>query len=172
MSWFSSISYYSKLKMYEEAHPPSRVTGESKCNRCGSCCWTRPPRLTQTDLEKVSSFLEMSPSDFFKTYCVVDDPAGTLAPVLIREHQSHLAGEYLPSDETFSIEQPCAFLGQTTNSCRLQNAKPQECALHECWSKDTEKPSKFEWTKNELMLLGWDGVDWDDRTDLDEYEDD
>jgi Fe-S-cluster containining protein len=155
-----------KLAQLSQKNPPSSETGESSCNRCGLCCWRRPPRLTQDELKRIAAHIGKTDSEFFQEFCVVDDPACNPmpVPVLRREHQHYLAGEYLPADETYSIESPCVFLDtENGNACKLNDCKPQECAGFKCW-EDGHKSLVYSWTRDELSALGYLGEpeDWRD----------
>jgi Fe-S-cluster containining protein len=157
---YASSDFDRKRHLYIEQHPPAWKTGAYECQRSGCCCWTRPPRLTQQDLARLAERFGMTPAEFFKAYCVVDDPAGSEnCPVLARTHQlDNYVSHYLSSDETFSFESPCQFLDvENGNACKIHDVKPEECAGHRCWDKENETKVSVEWTREELLSLGWDG---------------
>jgi len=158
LSMFEESRYHRQLALYKEKHSPSSVTGETKCNQCGTCCWTRPPRLSQTELSNIARSLGKTDREFFLECCVIDNPGGSsLCPVLIRSHQQHHAGYYLPAQETYSFDSPCAFLDQENgNACKFHSTKPFECSSHDCWN-DSSIELKYNWSNEELIALGWSG---------------
>ena len=167
-------SYRRKLEIYQKKHPNAKAKGATECQRSGCCCWQRPGRLTQLDLRRLAAVFLISQEEFFKQYCVVDNPTGGNPVVVLRRgHQTEWVGHYLSSKETYSIESPCVFFEEAgfrkENSCKVHWNKPAECADYKCWEEG--KPPKVEWSEAELMALGWDGdMDFDSNYDPDPYE--
>lgn len=172
-SMFRSILFQSELNRLKRDNPPSSETGETSCNRCGLCCWRRPPRLTQSELSDAAKFLGKPDAEFFQEFCVVDDPGSNPMPVPVirRAHQESYAGQYLPSSETFSLESPCVFLDtENGNTCKLHEHKPSECAGFKCWECDGAS-KHVTWTDAEMKAIGYNGddSDWDYSDDYDSY---
>ena len=98
----------------------------------------------------------MTPREFFLTFCVVDPSPGVNVPLLRRKHQEAIAGTYLSTLESYSIQSPCVFLADDS-SCSVHAIKPESCKNQGCWYQGT--PVKATWTRAELLDLGWDGVE-------------
>lgn len=171
------MAYDSAREQYMTDNPPAFKTGAKSCNRCALCCWTRPPRLSKYELHRLAERFGLTDAEFFQKRCVIDNPGtSNYCPVLIRTHQTDMAGHYLQTSETYSFDSPCSFLSRAdgVHSCELQSDKPPECAGHECWNPTDVDSKKYEWTDEELKALGWDGEDTDyddDDSGFDNYSD-
>ncbi len=160
-----SEDYQRDLAKVAQRLRSSRENRSGQCERCGVCCWQRPPSLSRADLARLSQWRRLEPRAFFLRFCVVDDPGPhTLGPVLRRRHQKALRGQWLPMRETYSIASPCVFLGR--DGCVCHDVKPEECTAAQCWGKE-ERSTDYGWTRDELTALGWDGhrfdpEEWDD----------
>ena len=150
--WLEHTSLTKRLRTEQE----NRV---GYCERCGVCCWQRPPALSCDDLSRFAKWRGLSPSEFFQRFCVVDDPGNhSLGPVLMRRHQKRLRGRWLPMRETYSIASPCVFLGK--KGCVCHEVKPQACERQRCWAKCVPT-NDYGWTLDQLRSLGWDGHKFD-----------
>lgn len=159
-AWNAREVFNAEMRRRWKKRPRATDLGESKCRRCGNCCWQRPPRLSPEDLERLAQLKELTPREFFERYCVVDDPGNSeLGPVLIRASQRSYAGEWLPDSETFSLEAPCIFLDdeQGVARCKVHAHKPEECRGMECWDV-REHAERHAWTTAELCALGYGGL--------------
>jgi uncharacterized protein len=76
---------------------------ETDCTGCAICCRSLGPRLTSSDIERVSKYLKTGTSDFFKTYLSVDED----------------------NDYVFK-SMPCPFL-QEDNHCSIYSVRPGAC---------------------------------------------
>lgn len=154
------FDFRAKYRMLEVKRQPAyKRPGAQACVRCGLCCWKRPPRLTRDNLVAAANALRLGPEEFFKAYCVVDNPSGTLAPVLRRADQARFGGLWLPPAETYSMSSPCVFLDDLhpqACGCKLQGDKPLECRQHLCWVADNTVHVEA-WAPAEIAALGWDG---------------
>jgi hypothetical protein len=73
------------------------------CLKCGNCCKSIPPILNETDINRISRFLRLKPSDFKIQYTRVDEDSDTV--------MSH---------------SPCPFLGDD-NYCSVYEVRPKAC---------------------------------------------
>ena len=170
MSFITSVinadMYRSQLLRMASDRKRAASTGASECTNCGLCCWQRPPRLTAEDVTKLAARHNLTPAEFFSAYCVADNPNHVLAPVLRRKHQEDMAGKWLSTSETYSLESPCIFLDDEQHRCTIHELRPSECAACHCWNGGNMAEFKA-WGHDALQALGWDGNEWDD----DDYDD-
>ena len=160
-SHYAREAYFAKLRELKRTHDSASKLGKSSCQRCGICCWVRPPRLSRADLARLASELAISEGDFFDRYCVVDDPANTFGPVLRRTSQEQWASELLSDAETFNIGGPCVFLERSEEtglaSCAVDGVKPDECREQACWVRSSGTLAMPSWPLSELRELGYCG---------------
>ena len=74
------------------------------CRRCGYCCSNFPCRITESEIQEISDYLDMSPDDFQDEYVVEDD-------------------------EFFYLETPCPFLKED-KTCQVYSVRPAICKWH------------------------------------------
>ncbi len=131
---------------------------ETRCQRCGLCCWHQPGALTQDDLAKLAEQHGLTPKDFFASYCVVTERLGEKVVRLARANEHAQLGRYLTDEQTWNLDAPCRFLDEQDGSCRcaLHAVKPAECRASKCW-KPASEAIPIRWTDAELHALGWDG---------------
>lgn len=146
---------YARLK--RERHT-AKSCGESRCQRCGLCCWHMPGALTQKDLAKLSERYDMTPKEFFAKHCVISERLGQNVVRLARANEQDKLGHYLSDADSWNLGAPCGFLKEDGGSCRcaLQDVKPAECRASKCW-KPTSEALPICWSDAELHALGWDG---------------
>ncbi len=85
-------------KLHEE------VFEKYDCLTCANCCRTLGPRITGRDIEKLSKFLKIRPSDFVSKYLKIDED----------------------NDYVFQ-SMPCPFLGED-NNCIVYSERPKACS--------------------------------------------
>jgi len=73
------------------------------CLGCANCCKDLGPRISDADIERLSRFLKMKPSNFTETYLKTDEEGDTI-------FNSH----------------PCPFL-QPDNYCSVYESRPKAC---------------------------------------------
>lgn len=76
------------------------------CLECANCCKTLGPRLTHSDIERMSGYIKLPVKDFCDNYISVDND-----------------GDYI-----FNIS-PCPFL-QSDNYCSIYDARPRACRTY------------------------------------------
>lgn len=76
---------------------------EIDCLKCANCCKSISPRLIDKDIERISGFLKIKPSEFVDKYLDMDDD-----------------GDYVFK------ETPCPFLA-SDNYCLVYNQRPRAC---------------------------------------------
>jgi uncharacterized protein len=84
-------------ELHEEAF------SEIDCLQCANCCRTLGPRITNKDIERLSKFLRIKPSQFCDKYLVVDED----------------------NDYIFK-SMPCPFL-MSDNYCSVYAERPKAC---------------------------------------------
>ena len=167
-SWSLRDKFAQRLNVIQAEHPTAKDTGASQCCRSGVCCWRRPGALDQSDVANIADAFGATPRKLFSEYLVVDEINGILCLLPRRKHQS--GGEFIHWKETFSIESPCVFLADG-NACEVHEVKPIVCREYRCWEEQTGGNAHMpEWTREELIALGWDGRRADDEYD-DWYDD-
>lgn len=168
-SFSLGIQYREDVRRKELELLPARTQKEDHCCRSGFCCWRAPAELTVEDLTKLAKHKEMSESEFFKVYCVVDTFDGDSRNIirLRRKHQS--GGVMTYWRETYRVSSPCIFLkeeGKNNASCEVHGAKPAVCGRYKCWEEEKsgrEIASEMgRWTREKLIQLGWNGINPDD----------
>lgn len=83
----------------------TEVWKEVHCLSCANCCKTMSPTFSKTDIRRISTFLNMKPSEFIAKWLYKD-----------RE------GDWL------NTQQPCQFLDVKTNYCNIYPVRPKDCA--------------------------------------------
>ncbi len=73
------------------------------CLECANCCKTLGPRLSNQDIERMSRYLKMKPSDFYSKFIVADQD----------------------NDLVFEGH-PCPFL-MPDNACKVYASRPKAC---------------------------------------------
>jgi Fe-S-cluster containining protein len=148
------------LRLYEQEHPSADVQGKTECCRSGRCCWRRPGCLDHDDVPKIAALLGLTSEELFQQYLVVDSGIGdSTGYVLVPRRKHQEGGEMLDWRETYSFESPCVFLGEG-NACQVHDVKPVACREYKCWEGDSENYP--EWSREQLMSLGWSGYDPDE----------
>lgn len=79
------------------------VFGTINCLECANCCRTLGPRVTDTDVRRISATLRIKPSGFVDQYLAVDEDR----------------------DYIFR-SMPCPFLG-SDNHCSIYEVRPRAC---------------------------------------------
>ena len=79
------------------------VFGKIDCLDCANCCKSLGPRIEQEDIVRISSFLQITASEFVGNYLVMDEEG----------------------DFVFK-SMPCPFL-QEDNKCKIYEARPLAC---------------------------------------------
>jgi Fe-S-cluster containining protein len=91
-------------KLDERVHSfHEAVFEEINCLDCANCCRTLGPRITDTDVQRIASYLRIKPSGFVEQYLVVDEE-----------------GDYI------FRSMPCPFLGGD-NYCSVYDVRPKAC---------------------------------------------
>ncbi|ATA68858.1 Fe-S oxidoreductase [Capnocytophaga cynodegmi] len=85
----------------QEIH--DEVTNEIDCLTCANCCKTTGPLLTNIDIERISKYLRLKPSDFITKYLKIDEE----------------------NDYIFQ-SMPCPFLA-SDNYCLIYDVRPKAC---------------------------------------------
>jgi len=130
-------------------------TKELVCDSCSFCCHARPGNLNKEDVENLAKHFNMTKEEVFKKYLAVDEIRGILCLLPIRINQEHIAGNYMPSINTFDTD-PCIFLKD--KKCELHNvAKPIVCRESLCKNEKDNEECIPAWTREDLKELGWDG---------------
>lgn len=84
-------------KLHEE------VFEKTDCSQCANCCKTTSPIFYQKDIEKLSKYFRIRPSQFIEKYLHVDE-----------------------DDDYVLNTSPCAFL-RSDNSCSVYEQRPLAC---------------------------------------------
>ena len=149
-----SEQFQAQYNAYLAKHPSAKVQGTSRCVRCGTCCHIRPCALSKEDVPKIAEFLGITITELLTKHLVVDKIGGNYCLLPIRAHQKELAGKFIPWRETYSMATPCAFYDEKAG-CKIHGVKPFQGRITECWTE--EDIAWPEWTKEELVALGWSG---------------
>lgn len=154
----ASMEYDEKYALLEREKRSAKSCGESRCQRCGLCCWSQPGALTQEDLAKLAERAGMTSREFFSNHCVISERLGQNVVRLARANEQNALGRYLTDVETWNLDAPCRFLEEGDGPCRcaIQDAKPAECRASKCW-KPASEALPIRWSDAELHALGWDG---------------
>lgn len=76
---------------------------KTNCLACANCCKTTGPLFTEKDIERISKYFKMKPSNFIANYLRIDE------------------------DNDYVLQSvPCAFLGGD-NSCSIYEVRPKAC---------------------------------------------
>lgn len=150
-----------QLQMAHAALPPSAgQRGADACCHSGRCCWSGPCELSPSDPPKIAAHLGVTETDLFARYLVVDESRFRDGFRVIPRRRQWTAGRYLTNAETYDADTPCVFLGDG-NACQIHDAKPAGGVFYKCWDPDTHgEPPGVEWSKEQVMALGWDGDEW------------
>ncbi|MDY3521808.1 YkgJ family cysteine cluster protein [Riemerella anatipestifer] len=85
----------------QEIH--DEVFGEIDCLSCANCCKTTGPLFTTQDIERISKFLKLKPTQFEEKYLRIDE------------------------DNDWVLQQlPCPFLF-SDNTCMIYEVRPKAC---------------------------------------------
>jgi Fe-S-cluster containining protein len=84
-------------------HQHHQLFEKIDCLNCANCCKTTSPILLQKDIEGISKFLKIKPSEFMKKYVIMDEDG----------------------DFVFHTT-PCPFL-ESDNKCSVYDARPNAC---------------------------------------------
>lgn len=152
------LKYTLKLQELEQFHPPASKQGRGGCCRSVVCCWRRPGALDQDDIGRIADHLGKTPQELFRENLIVDDFGHGL--LLLPRRKQQAGGRMITSAETYDIDTPCVFLGES-NACEIHDVKPSGCRNFMCWSKQSH-PEPI-WQREELVSLGWDGVNPDEE---------
>lgn len=103
--------FFSELKKKHPKHLDKIVFGIHEkvfshihCLDCANCCKCISPVLRDKDIERISKYLKIRPSEFTEKYCLLD------------------------RDNDFVFRtQPCPFL-LPDNYCRIYDVRPKACA--------------------------------------------
>ena len=91
-------------KLDERVHAIHEAVFDTiNCLECANCCRTLGPRVTDTDVRRITSSLRIKPSLFVSQYLVVDED-----------------GDYIFKS------MPCPFLG-SDNYCSIYDVRPKAC---------------------------------------------
>lgn len=91
-------------KLDESVHAiHEEVFDQIDCLECANCCRTLGPRITDTDVRRISVFLRMKPASYVERYLVVDE-----------------------DDDYIFRAMPCPFLG-SDNFCSIYEVRPKAC---------------------------------------------
>jgi uncharacterized protein len=69
------------LKTYKSPNQVDRIANESHeevfscidCTNCANCCKTLSPQVSQTDIKRISAFLQISETEFIEKYLKIGD---------------------------------------------------------------------------------------------------
>ena len=89
-------------QMINQAH--EKVFSEMNCLECANCCKTTSPIIKETDIKRISKFLNLSSNQFKDQYLLKDED----------------------SDWVFN-RTPCVFLNESDNSCSIYHVRPEAC---------------------------------------------
>ena len=84
-------------------HENDKVFAKINCLDCGYCCKYLGPRITDKDIQSISRFLGLKPSEFEKKYLITDED----------------------NDQIFS-SLPCPFI-ENDNFCSIYEHRPKAC---------------------------------------------
>ncbi len=94
-----------------------------ECIECGDCCKTHGEYafvyLSKFDVERISSYLNMTQIDFLNNYCATDEDGEI--------HLSSLVGD-------------CSFL-ENSNRCKIYPVRPKQCDTWPFWIENLNKPT-------------------------------
>lgn len=105
-----SKTFFAKLKrkppknldyLMQELH--DEEFSRTECLNCANCCKTTGPLFTDKDIERISKFFKMKPSNFIADYLRIDE------------------------DKDYVLQSvPCTFLG-ADNYCSIYEVRPKAC---------------------------------------------
>lgn len=103
-------TFFAKLKrkapknldyLMQELH--DEEFSKTNCLDCANCCKTTGPLFTDKDIERISKFFKMKPSNFIENYLQIDE------------------------DNDYVLQSvPCTFLG-ADNYCSIYEVRPKAC---------------------------------------------
>lgn len=76
------------------------------CLACANCCKVMSPTFSKEDIDRISDFLGMTPSQFKRKWLYFDRKSG----------------------DWMNVSQPCQFLDLETNMCKVYEVRPTDCA--------------------------------------------
>ncbi len=84
----------------------TKVFKNISCIECAGCCSTIPPMINKTDIERISSYLNISTTNFEQKYLTIDEDGDTVMNAT-----------------------PCPFLGED-NLCDIYEVRPKACRAY------------------------------------------
>ena len=93
-----------KHKLAEATH--NEVFEEVNCLKCANCCKSIPPIVSQRDIKRISSHLNLSKTTFSDKYLITDNDGDTVINA-----------------------SPCPFLMED-NACSIYEQRPSACRLY------------------------------------------
>jgi Fe-S-cluster containining protein len=106
-----NFDFLTSLKFYPDPNKVDRIAREAHdkvfseidCTKCANCCKTMRPQVSREDFERISSFLEISETEFIEKYLKKDD-----------------------GGDKFEINTlPCPFLKD--DKCSIYEVRPTDC---------------------------------------------
>lgn len=89
-------------RRFQKAH--AEIFASVDCLACANCCRVLGPRINETDIRRISSFLGLSPAGFRKEFLKIDEDGDWIMNRL-----------------------PCPFL-EEDNTCSIYDKRPRACA--------------------------------------------
>lgn len=83
-----------------------KVWAQVDCLSCANCCKTMTPTFTNSDIKRISAYLEMTPDDFKNKWLHYDKK----------------------DKDWVNNKQPCQFLNLKDNKCSIYVVRPGSCA--------------------------------------------
>ncbi|MDR3652379.1 MAG: YkgJ family cysteine cluster protein [Paludibacter sp.] len=81
----------------------TKITERTDCLRCGNCCRSLGPRITDKDVDRMAKALRMKATDVISKYLKIDEDGDTVFQTM-----------------------PCPFLGDD-NYCAIYESRPKAC---------------------------------------------
>lgn len=91
-------------RMLEEID--KKVWETTDCLSCANCCKTMTPTFSNTDIRRISAYLEMTPDEFKNKWLHYDKK----------------------DDDWVNNKQPCQFLNPKDNMCSIYVVRPSSCS--------------------------------------------
>lgn len=164
-SWILSDRLVKDLAKRHKDFPNATAQNKKRCVKCANCCWQRPCSLSTNDVEKISKFLKISKEKLFETKLCVDKISDKFVLLPIRHEQKNCAGGFLDWRRTYDHRTPCIFNNEETRLCEIHKVKPEGGKKMSCFKEESKNAVLVEWTKEDLMKLGWDGCEYDEDYD-------
>ncbi len=91
-------------RAFKEAH--EEVFSDFSCLSCANCCKSLGPKFSSEDIDRIASFLKVSPGKFMEQYLRIDE------------------------DQDRVLQQlPCPFL-KDDNRCKIYEVRPKACRTY------------------------------------------